>query len=247
MNLSVDGIVLSSVPYGKNSKALTILTASRGKISAVARGCVSLKSPLHACVNLFTYSAMELFQNGGKYYVNTADIKELFFPLYSDIEKLSLAQYFLEVCSFVAQEESEETELLRLLLNTLYKLCNDDDCDLIKAVFEIRLCEVLGVMPDIEGCALCGADTGGFISLEDGVLLCENCAGASPTRVFVNSSARAALTHIFFSPVGKIFSFKLAGEGREQLLNFAEKYLFAQTGLKSKCLDFYRSVKKGTV
>lgn len=247
MNLSVDGIVLNSVPYGKNSKALTLLTATRGKISVIARGCVSLKSPLHACVNLFTYSSWELFSNGGKYYVNTADIKELFYPLYSDIEKLSLAQYFLEVCAFVAQEEAEETELLRLLLNTLFKLCSDDDCDMIKAVFEIRLCEILGFMPDIEGCAACGADTGGFISLDDGVLTCENCASSSYSRVFVNSSARAALSHIFFSPVGKIFSFKLSGEGRQQLMDFAEKYLFAQVGFKSKCLDFYRSVKKGTV
>ncbi len=247
MNLSVDGIVLETQAYGKNSKILTLLTASHGKISVIARGCVSLKSPLRAAANLFTYSSFEIYSSAGKYYIETADVKELFYPLYSEVEKLSLAQYFLEVCSFVAREETEETELLRLLLNSLFKLCRSEDTDIVKAVFEIKLCEVLGFMPDIDNCADCGADSGGFVFLEDGVLRCENCTGPSPYKVYINSYAKAALQHIFYSPQNRMFAFKVSGQTREQLLHFAEKYLITQTGIKSKCLDFYYSVKKGTV
>lgn len=242
MQLATDGIVLKSTEYGKNSRVLTLLTSDRGRISVIARGCVSLKSPIHAASSIFAYSTMQIFENGGKYYLDSADIKELFFSLHSDIEKYSLAQYLLEVCTYVSQEETEENELLRLLLNTLFYLCQHDDTVLIKAVFELKLCQLLGFMPDIEGCGVCGKDAGGFIQLDEGCLICKDCITDKSRAFFVNDYARAAMTHVFLSPVQKIFSFSLSGDSKTQLCEFAEKYFYAQTEIKTKSLDFYKSL-----
>ncbi len=244
MQLTVDGIVLKSVEYGKNSRVLTVLSAQKGKISVIARGCVSLKSSIHAPSNIFAYSSMQLFQNGGKYYLDSADIKELFFNLHSDIEKYSLAQYLMEVCTYASQEESDETELLRLILNTLYKLCTSDRLDLIKAVFEIKLCQILGFMPDIECCASCGKNEGGFVHLDDGYLVCKDCIADKSRSIFINEYAKAAMQRIFEMPLQKIFSFDLNGDSLIQLCDFAQSYFIAQTGIKARSLEFYNGLKR---
>ncbi len=244
MQLSVDGIVLKSTEYGKNSRVLTVLSAQKGKISVIARGCVSLKSSIHAASNIFAYSQMQLFQNGGRYYLDSADIKELFFNLHSDIEKYSLSQYLLEICTYVSQEESDETELMRLLLNTLFRLCSSQDIALIKAVFEIKLCQILGFMPDIECCSACGKAGGGFIHLDDAYLVCADCISDKSGFVFVNDYAAAAMRRVFSLPVNRIFSFELIGESLVQFTDFSERYFEAQTGIKAKSLEFYKGLQR---
>lgn len=243
MNLSLNGIVLKSTEYGKNSRMLTLLTGKSGRVNVIARGCVSLKSQIHAPATLFAYSSMEIVKNTDKYYLNSAEIKELFYPLHNDIYKLSLAQYFAEVTLTVAQTDSEEEELLRLILNSLFILCKSEDYDFIKAVFEIKLAQILGYMPDIEGCATCGKVGEGYIGIDDGCLYCKACR-PNVRAVFLNESALKALEHIYMSDVSKIFSFKITGESYNQLINFGEKYLIAQTDIRVKSLDFYKSLQK---
>jgi len=243
MNLSLDGIVLKSIEYGKNSRMLTLLTSQMGRVNVIARGCVSLKSQIHAPSTLFAYSSMEIVKNTDKYYLNSAEIKELFYPLHNDIYKLSLGQYFAEVVTLVAQTDTEEEELLRLLLNSLFILCKSDDYDFIKAVFEIKLAQILGYMPDIESCALCGKEGEGYIGIDDGCLYCKDCR-PNVRAVYLNASALKAVEHIYLSDTSKIFSFKITGEGYNQLLNFGEKYLIAQTDIRVKSLDFYKTLQK---
>ena len=118
MHLSVDGIVLQAREYGRSAKLLTLLTRQKGRITVIAPGAGSLKSRLKACATPFTYSSFMLFKNGDQYKVDSADVHELFYGLSGDIDRLALGQYFLEVAARLSREETEEEELLRLLLNS---------------------------------------------------------------------------------------------------------------------------------
>lgn len=61
-------------------------------------------------------------QRRDKYIINDAQPLEVFFDLRSDIETLSLAQYFCELVSVLAPEEAAAGDFLRLVLNALHFL-----------------------------------------------------------------------------------------------------------------------------
>lgn len=242
MELRLEGVVLRTYDYGKNSKVLTILTSERGRINAVARGCVSLKSPLHSVSEIFAYADFCIYSRGQNYYVNSADTRELFYSLRTDIEKLALAQYFADSAYYVSQEDMPETELMKLLVNSLYKLSKECDTVTVKAAFELKLCSVLGFAPDNLRCSVCGKAAAGNMSVLDGSLICNSCGDGGEDSVFMNESALSAVNHIITSPLSKIFSFRLSGEARTQLSEFAEKFTLDKTGYTGKTLSFYKSV-----
>lgn len=244
MHLSVDGVVLRAYDHGKNSKLLTLLTRQQGKLTVVARGAKSLKSALFGSSNPFTYAEFILFKNNETYFVDSADTQEIFFELRNDIVNLSAAQYFLEVCYHLARENQPEEELLRVLLNSLYALSKlQTEAPFAKAVFETKVVEISGFMPDIAACALCEAQEAGYVDLTQGKITCINCAQKPPAgSVFIDKATQNALIHIYLSPIEKMFSFKITGQSKEIFQSFAEKYLIAQTDLRLPTLDFYKSL-----
>lgn len=244
MHLSVDGIVLQAREYGRSAKLLTLLTRQKGRITVIAPGAGSLKSRLKACATPFTYSSFMLFKNGDQYKVDSADVHELFYGLSGDIDRLALGQYFLEVAARLSREETEEEELLRLLLNSLYLLSRDADPVHVKLVFELRCASVSGFMPDFETCAVCGRDVPGWIDVYGGRLVCVDCTQRpAPDGFYLDAAAKDALRHIFYAPLGRIFSFQLSGAAKEQLSRFAERFLLAQTDERFSTLEFYRSLQ----
>lgn len=243
VHLSVDGIVLQARDYGRGSKLLTLLTRQKGKLTATAQGAGSLKSRLKACAAPFTYSTFMLFKNGDRYSVDSAEVHELFYGLTKEIERLTLGQYFLEVCARVAREETEEEELLRLLLNSLYLLSRDGDPAHVKLVFELRCAAVCGFMPDFESCSVCGERRAGWLDVRTGRLVCAQCEPRpAPDGFYMDEAALDALRHVFYAPLPKIFSFHLSGAAKEQIGRFAERFLLEQTDEKFSTLEFYHSL-----
>ena len=121
------GLILRDTDTKETDKILTVLTAEMGKISVIARGARRKNSRLAAACQLFAWSEMTLYRRGNWYYLDAAEPEELFSGLQKDLVRFSLAAYLAELTEFVAGEETEAGELLRLLLNGLYALGNLGD------------------------------------------------------------------------------------------------------------------------
>ena len=133
------GLILRDTDTKETDKILTVLTAEMGKISVIARGARRKNSRLAAACQLFAWSEMTLYRRGNWYYLDAAEPEELFSGLQKDLVRFSLAAYLAELTEFVAGEETEAGELLRLLLNGLYALGNlGRDPALVKPAFTFR-------------------------------------------------------------------------------------------------------------
>ena len=110
------GLILRDTDTKETDKILTVLTAEMGKISVIARGARRKNSRLAAACQLFAWSEMTLYRRGNWYYLDAAEPEELFSGLQKDLVRFSLAAYLAELTEFVAGEETEAGELLRLLL-----------------------------------------------------------------------------------------------------------------------------------
>ena len=248
MTLSTCGLILKETKHKESDRALTLLT-DNGLVRAYAKAAQNIKSKKFAATSLFCYSEFVLYDSHDLYLVDEASVREVFFELRSDIEKLSLAQYFSELLIAVTPETADTADILSLALNTFYLLCHSDKPNiLIKSVFELRLMTLIGFMPNLVGCEHCGtfqSDRPMYFDINAAVLLCADCneAGAKPGVMTVSPAVLNAMRHIVYSKSKIIFSFKAAPQVLTQLSALTEKYVEVHLDRSFKTLNFYNSVR----
>ena len=242
MRLNTAGLIIREQTVGESDRLVTVLTAEYGIIRSFVRNANKIKSRLLSSTQLLSYSRLSIYKGRDSYIIDEAEPMEVFFSLRDSIEKISLAQYFCELCSFLAPEEDNAEEILKLMLNSLYLLSNDKSTQtIIKSVFELRLMSLIGYMPSLVACDTCGefeSDTM-FFNIQTGKLYCSTCAtNGYETGIGVITAMR----HICYAEPKKIFNFSLSEDGEKVLSYITETYLIQLTGRKYKTLDFYRGL-----
>ncbi len=251
MHTGCDGIVVRQNFFGDSSKYVVLLTDTQGKLSASAKGARRVKSPLLSATQPMCYAHFELSERNGKYTVISADPIESFHALRQDIKKLAFAEYAMQVSEYVSGEGEDCSEILSLLLNTLF-LCakKERDPDQLKPVFEMRLLAISGFMPDIFACSACGKEEveGAYFRLNQGDFLCPGCrkkmsvSDMPGVMVPVSKSVLQAMRMVLGVPLKKAFSIKLKGEAATQFSDAVQAYTLTQLEHSFKTLSFYRSL-----
>ena len=245
MKLSTDGLIIKENNYGDSDRILTILTRDKGVIRAFAHGVRRLKNRNATATTLLCYSKFVLFKSKDTYQVDEATAVELFFSLRADIEALAVAQYFCELCLQFAPVEAEAESYLRLVLNSLYFLSTKKRSpEFLKCVTEFRMLSISGYMPNLVACNHCAvyeADVMYFDPLE-GMLYCADCKPADKRLMPLSRAVLAAMRHIVYSELNKLYQFELPPETLLALSQVTEAYLLTQSERKFSTLDFYHSI-----
>lgn len=247
MHIEIKGIIIKEANYKDNDKILTIFTAEKGIISAVARGCKKIKNRVGAMLQVFSYGSFSLQVTSKGYIISDARVDEVFFGLREDLERLALAQYFCELIFALSPEYPNSQDFLKLFLNSLYYLASGKkDYKILKSIFELRACSMCGYEPDLIGCIECKkyVTPTMIFFIDKGVLMCEDCAkNAEKSNSYKISEAVAlALKYIIYSPVEKIFSFKISDSCVKILSEITEVYVMFHLDYRFKSLDFYNKL-----
>ena len=116
--ITVTGMVLSSVLIGEYDKRVVILTKERGKIAAFARGARKVSSPFGGAVMPFSFGEFTVYEGRTSYTMVSASISNYFAELRNDVEGAYYGFYFMDVANYYAREANDETKLLKLLYQT---------------------------------------------------------------------------------------------------------------------------------
>ena len=258
MLTEVKGLVIRSVDVRDSDRLVTIFTEEKGVVSAIARGARSLKSRKMSSTMQFCYGNFVLYGKEDKLEVKEAELIESFFGIRSSIEGLALAGYIAEVLYDVTVPVAER-ELLRLSLNSLYAIASGKySLEKVTAVFEIRAASILGFMPDVHACSVCGTREGEFFfDIMGGEIKCAKCKkSAELTHSYAESphqaqiisiltdGARMALEYSIFAPIEKVFSFNISPEDMRLFSRAAEEYLLNQLERSFRSLEFYKEVAR---
>ena len=104
-------------------------------------------------------------------------------------------------------------------------------------------------MPQLVSCDKCGsyeAENMRFL-IEKGKIFCYGCSRESDFGVDISPSMLAALRHIVYCPVEKLFSFSVSDETAEKLEKITDKYIAVHTEGSFRPLEFYKKLKNFTV
>ncbi|MCM1334266.1 MAG: DNA repair protein RecO [Bacteroides sp.] len=250
MLVTVDGIVIGRRTIGENNCFLDVLTEEYGVIEATAHGIKKLTSKNAGACGLFSYSRFCFAKSGVRYTLNSAEPKHSFYEIATDLEALSLAVYFSEVLKATSAAEQAADGLLRFAAISFYEVEKRRiPLAQTKAVFELRLAELLGFSPDLRVCrsCLCYEHEEMYFSPRGGWLICGDCrreADASADELFLLPPPLLyAARYILYSPTEKIYRFTLNRENLDRLSALAERFLLLHLDRDFKSLDYYRAIK----
>lgn len=246
-HLMTDGLILRNYDTATEAdRFVAILTRDKGIVRASARGARRLNSRSGAATQPLCYAQLSLIPGRGKYIIEDAKPKEVFFPLRQDVERLALAQYFCELAMSVCPENAPAEEHLRLMLGGLYFLSSKEKNPLlVKAVVEGRLLCLEGYAPDLYGCAHCMRDAEPlWFSPSAGTLFCSEHVSAGDAMQ-ISAGVLAALRHILHGPFERCFAFSLPAAEVAVLATLTERFLLAQVGKNYKTLEFYHTLREG--
>ena len=254
MYIKCRGLVIKQSDSGEKGKILTILTENKGVIYAKAAGGKNISAGYFRCCQLFTYSEFHFYSgyNPGILTILDAVYYRSFFELSKDIEHFALASYCAELCKISFVGSSEDSELLRLLLNTFHTIEKDDyPHDHIKAAFEIRLGTLLGIAPYIDECDCCGADLPRedvltYFDVETSCVRCEKCLPSVKTRgpvIHVPAAVYRSMLYVINADKYNLFNFKTDDTTLEIFAELSEKYLLRRLEYEPKSLPLYKSFK----
>lgn len=250
MKISTDGLIIKEQNIGEQDRLVTVLTRSNGIIRAFVKNSRSLKSAKCSSTRLLCYSRLIIYINRDKYIIDEAQSEEMFIKLRTDIVKMSLAQYFCELMSFIAPQNMPAEDYLRLTLNALYMLSqNKRPPQLIKAALELRAISYYGYMPQLICCNECKcyeADEMYFLP-KTGILLCQNCKNQTAPGdygISLGMGVTTAMRHCVFAEFNKLFNFTLSDEGLDVLQRASEEYISCRLERNFTTLDFYKTISK---
>lgn len=247
MKFKTKGLIIKQQNIGERDRLVWVLTESRGILRAFARGAKNIKSPKCAGTGLLSYADLTVFEGRDSYSIDEAAAIEQFIGLREDIEDMSLAQYFCELCLHLCPAGQESKEQLRLMLNSLYLMSRKKRPALqIKLCFEMRLITLCGYMPDLVMCAECGVyESPEMVFVpHTGKLYCSACAdrlGIQGARLPI--AAVTALRHTVYADFDKLFSFELKEALLAPLSSASERYVAYMTQRDYPTLQFYKAIQ----
>lgn len=247
MQTVTDALVLRERKLDEQDRLLTLLSADQGIITAYAKGAGRMKGSMASATELLCYSHFVLFQNRERCFADKAEVNTLFFGIRGNLEKLTLATYFAQLCCELIPENEPAAEELRLMLNTLYYLEQDKLPPLqLKAILELRLLTLTGYMPDLIACRECGGlpeDGAVLFDPMGGSICCPACAPQGAVGLIpLPPGVFAAMRHIIYCDFEKLFGFKLGEESLPLLADAVERYLLCQVERILPALNFYKTI-----
>lgn len=142
---STEAIILRRTNYGEADRILSLLTPSRGKISAIAKGVRKPKSKLAGGLELFAACDVTIMQGRGDLgLVTSARLKQFFGNILKDYDRMQFGYEAVKLINRATETvtEPEFYELLRDVLGWLDDLGIDHN--LSELCFRLRLQFLLG-------------------------------------------------------------------------------------------------------
>jgi DNA repair protein RecO (recombination protein O) len=255
------GMVLEATPSGDYDRRLVILSKERGKIVAFARGARRQGSTLLACTQPFTLARFRMVEGRSAYNVTGFEGVRFFPELTQDVELTCYGSYMLELAEYMTIEGNDESEVLKLLYQSLRALTNQSiGPKLAKVIYELKMLYLNGEGPQTEQCVRCRDKKGPFVfSVKSGGCVCKKCAGedfdagvrrekelrlgiADNDFFNLNESTWYAIRYIGAASPEKLFSFTVSEEVLSELTAVTDAFVREYVKHTFKSLAFLESL-----
>lgn len=240
-----EAIVIGHKNLGEADKILILFSPDRGRINAVARGVRRPRNRLLGGSQIFTYGKYLIMQGKNLDNISQCEIKESFYKIRSNLERMAYGLYFAELLRLSTPMEDKNSKLFKFFLKTLYKLQEWSDLELLCHIYELKLLAIQGFLPELFQCLSCGnTDSNNFFfSTTLGGILCSDCRLKDRNAILLNNKVLHVLRKMFLGTYEQLANLNIE-DVRYQIKKVLQLFIFHQFDRKIKTLDFIDDIKK---
>ena len=151
--LKTTGIVIGKRDLGEADRSFVVFSPDLGKVQCRARGVRKAGAKLSAWMDMLRYNDLVLIEGRAGHLITGAQTKQALFTGEEEWSTLAVAYYVCEVIDKLFEERVVVAGVFELLLATLTKLKDTDQPFEVRAGFELKLLELLGLAPQLHNCA----------------------------------------------------------------------------------------------
>jgi DNA repair protein RecO (recombination protein O) len=223
-----EAIVIRKTKLGEADSILTFFTPHLGKIQGFAKSLRKPKSKMAGHLELLTHSTVSFARGRNIDTITGAQTIDAFLPLKDDLWLTSCGLYVAELVNQFAAEHQENFPLFQLTLDTLGRLCRENDKELVLRYFEMHLLESAGYRPQLRECVVCHRPlepVTNYFSPSGGGLLCPECSLSQPFTYPLSLNAQKVLRLLQGSDYASAGRVKIDGELARELEGVISDYL----------------------
>ncbi len=178
-----EAIIIKKMKLGEADRILTFYTPHLGKIRGIAKSVRRPKSKLAGHLELLTHSHVSLARGRNLDTVIGSQTINSFLHLKNDFELTSYALYIIELVNQFTPDGNENYPLYQLLLDSLHRLSQASNRELLLHYFELHLLDQVGYRPQLQQCTYCHTNlkpaSNAFSPITGGVV-CPDCYSHQP-------------------------------------------------------------------
>ena len=245
-----DAIVLKSSKLRESSLIITFFTRDFGKIRTISKGVRKKKSPLLRHFEPFTYQEI-VFYHHPKREINLitdSTIKESFFFIRYNFQKICYASYMVELVDEVTQLNQTQRNLFEVLL---YSLCELKDISSTKLLrfFEIKVLDCIGIFPNLKKCVVCGNRKLSFhmsFSFRHGGIVCARptCLGNAPDAIPISAGCISSILFLKSYTVYDLSRFHPSKVIADEMKNVLQQCISFYLNRELRSIQFMREVSE---
>jgi len=244
-----DAIILRRHDFGEADRLLTIYTPEFGKLSAIAKGARRPTSRQTGHVELFARTTLMLARGRELDIVTQAEVCDSYLPLHADLNRISYANYLVELLDRFTEAGEQNIPLYHLLMDALGWV-GQPACDLrlTARYYELALLRLVGFQPDLFTCVL-GRETveatDQFFSAIDGGAVCAEHADGyeNPHMIPISLAALKTLRYLQPRPFDEIKALRVRPELHFELEHVMQFYVSFLLERRLKSADFIRQLR----
>lgn len=181
MVYNTEALILRQWDYKEQDRMLAMLTPCHGKITAIAKGARKSRSKLSGNVQPLTHVNLSIYTGKGPDIIQQVEVLDSFISVKTDLNRLAQAFNLAEIFDAMAFDGEMEEHQFRFFLASLKLLQKAGNALAASCAIKLKLLTMCGYEMQFDSCSACGCEVAlgnGFISFDNGGLVCRTCLNA---------------------------------------------------------------------
>lgn len=248
---SAEGIILRKYFLRETSYILVAFTKEFGKIRGVIKGVRNPYPQFAGSFEIFTKVNL-LFYRKKKTsldLITQCETLDYYLGIRKDIERLTYANYFIELIDVVTNDYDRSEKLYSVLEGSLSMLASGSSPKRVGRIFELKLLGALGFSPRTGECVACGEEIekGAYFSVSSGGVLCVSCRGKDTSSMRVSLGTIKFMDKIQTSEMERTERIKVSKEVGKETERILQRFLQYHIARPMKSLKFLGQLERAGV
>ena len=244
--------VLKTQDYRDTSLLADFYTRDYGRVRGIVKGIRDTRARFGSTLEPFSLNEILFYRRrkgADLHLITQVDLIELYPKLRTDLDRLSAASYCIELVAELVEPDEPNEAIFDLLSDILKFLESGASAKRTMRIFEVKLLEELGLMPEIRQCVFCREEPKETVYFNPslGGIQCKSCAQTRtrPDQAVgqpVSKGALHFLQHVERSAVLDLVSVKVSQEVGEEVERVLRRFTDYQLHHKLKSLVFMEKI-----